>query len=218
MHDIDTDTIHTQASIREAAEFLADNIDCREWIVGIEQDGELVSYHSSHLRKPALVLKDQYATIEDWLDYAQPEEGLTEEEIVGILEDSLRDYDHVVWSAEPEDLDTDTDKRTDDMETFTLTNDDGRDVRFTGEIIAEASSRRHTGNSQSRWTELTLYRTASGKFVCYEVGRTMWQGERNRHKVTVCTDHEGVIDAFGDGPLAKDLYSSADIDATISID
>lgn len=99
-----------------------------------------------------------------------------------------------------------------DMETIELARDNGPDVRFQGEQIASASSWHYEGPRNTRWTELTLYRTSGGKLVCHEVGRTLWQGERDRRAVHVADTEAEIIDAVGFGRLAKELYDEAGID------
>ena len=118
---------------------------------------------------------------------------------------------------EAEHIDTDTDEGK-DMETIELSRDHGPDVRFQGEEIASASSYHFEGPRNIRWTELVLYRTAGGKFVCSEVGRTRWVGERTRYAAHIADSVAGLIDLVGHGWVAKDLYAAADIDATINID
>ncbi|GEM_PF-1199208 len=71
---------------------------------------------------------------------------------------------------------------------------------------------------RGRWAELILYRTQGGKYVCEQIGRTERQGESDRRSAAVCEDHEGVIEFFGTGWLAKDLYAKAGIDITIHVD
>lgn len=105
------------------------------------------------------------------------------------------------------------------MDKYTLRRDDGADVRLAGERIARVSSydtQRHGGDT--RWTELDLYRTAKGKLICHEIGRTIWQGERDRYAVHVCDNEAQLISALGQGWLAKALYSSAGIDAAEEVD
>lgn len=104
------------------------------------------------------------------------------------------------------------------MDAITLENDHGRDVRFTGEEIASASSHHYEGPSNTRWTELTLYRTDSGRLICGEVGLTCWQGESDRHTVHVCADEAALIESVGTGWLAKELYDEAGIDHAEDID
>jgi hypothetical protein len=96
-------------------------------------------------------------------------------------------------------------------------------LKFKGEIVAEVSS--SPGNASSsysgqtgRWAELTLYKTTAGRFVCEQIGRTQWQGEHDRYSGCVSDDTTGVIEFFGHGWLAKDLYDVAGIEAVEDID
>ncbi len=109
------------------------------------------------------------------------------------------------------------------MEKHQITVDGEPDIRFTGELVASTSTSgdngmRNFSGSAGRWTELELYRTQGGKFVCSQVGRTQWQGERDRHTGKVCQTEAEVIEFFGHGRLAKDLYDEADIDYAIDVD
>lgn len=109
------------------------------------------------------------------------------------------------------------------MTEITLPRDGDRDLRFTGELIAEASSsannvRSDYSGAPGRWAELALYRTASGKLVAQEVGRTQWEGEHDRHSAWVCETEAEVIDALGTGWLAKMLYEAAEIECIEEID
>lgn len=109
----------------------------------------------------------------------------------------------------PDDIDTDEDN---DMDTITLTRDDDRDVRFSGDEIASVSSWEHSGPRNQRWTNLSLYRTASGKLVCDEVGKSLWRGEHDRNQVHIADTEGQLIESVGTGWLAKDLYDEAGID------
>lgn len=117
-----------------------------------------------------------------------------------------------ILPAMPEAEDIEDIDEDDDMETITLRRDDGADIRFQGEQIASESSWHHDGPRNTRWTVLTLYRTRGGKLVCSEVGRTIWQGERDRFKVHVADTEQQLIDSLGFGWLAKELYEEAGID------
>lgn len=102
------------------------------------------------------------------------------------------------------------------MEQITLDNDNAPNVGFEGELIAEASSSSNNASgyysgSPGRWTELKLYRTKGGKLVCQTVGHTQHSGEQTRYKVGVCETEADVIEFFGHGWLAKELYSRAGI-------
>lgn len=110
------------------------------------------------------------------------------------------------------------------MDKHTLEVDNAPSLRFTGELVAEVSSSpdRAFGSSWSgetgRWSELYLYRTKGGKYVCHQIGRTQWQGERDRYSGAVCETVEAVQDFFGHRWLAMDLYEKAGIDAVQEID
>ena len=76
------------------------------------------------------------------------------------------------------------------------------DLRFCGERIAHVSSsdngaRQDYSGDTGRWCELTLYRTAGGKYICQQVGRTRWLGEQDRHSGQVCATEAEVIAFFG---------------------
>lgn len=113
--------------------------------------------------------------------------------------------------------DTHVDKAC-DMETHTIVIDDAPDIRFTGECIGQASSSdnnaagsNYSGQS-GRWTELKLYKIAGGKYICHQVGRTRWQGERDRFSGHVCETLDEVKTFFGHRWLAKELYADASIE------
>jgi len=100
---------------------------------------------------------------------------------------------------------------------FSLPVDDAPDLVFSGEMLARVTSSpepradnfsRHMG----RWIELTLYRTASGTFVCHEVRCSKRSGERDRHPRagTVATER-AVVAFFKQTALAKRLYAAAGI-------
>jgi hypothetical protein len=103
------------------------------------------------------------------------------------------------------------------METITVRRNDARDLKFTGELLAsaESSANNASGNysgSVGRWTELNLYQTKAGKYVCQRIGYTQWQGERHGYEAEVCGSAEAVFDFFGGGWLAKQLYRDAGLD------
>lgn len=108
-------------------------------------------------------------------------------------------------------------------EKYKIQIDGSPDLQFTGELIAEVkSSSNNASGSYSgavgRWTELALYKTAGGKYICHSIGRTQWQGEHDRYSGKICETVDEVIKFFGHGWLAKDLYTLADIDAAVTVD
>jgi hypothetical protein len=52
-----------------------------------------------------------------------------------------------------------------------------RPLEFEGQKIASASSRNHAGKERNRWHEITVWKTASGKFVAAVSYLTQWEGE-----------------------------------------
>ncbi len=104
-----------------------------------------------------------------------------------------------------------------ETETFTIEADDRPDIKFKGALVAETSSDSDRGSpdfsgSTGRWVELALYRTAGGKFICHQLERTQWQGERDVSTALVCDNEESVIDFFGHGWLASYLFADAEIE------
>lgn len=104
------------------------------------------------------------------------------------------------------------------MKAYEIDRDDGRPLRFTGEVIASTSSKTVDGPGSSRWTELCLYRTAAGKLIGERVGRTIWTGESDRREAQVCGSEAEVVEFFGLGGEAKYLYHDAGIDVSEQID
>lgn len=107
-----------------------------------------------------------------------------------------------------------------DMPMLGLVNDEGADVSFRGERVAHVSSRQSVGPRHMRWTELWLYRTNSGKFVCHEKKISLWdEGGEHDHFVVHVGETEGdLIELLGHGRLAKQLYEKAGLHHVIEID
>lgn len=84
-------------------------------------------------------------------------------------------------------------------------------LRFNGELLAEATSRDATS---IRLTDLALYRTAASAYVVSVIGRTVREGETERHAAYVCEGPGRVLKALqrSDGNLtnlAKQLLEHA---------
>lgn len=148
---------------------------------------------------------------------------LTVHEIGDILEEhtDICDLDvSLIGEDTVEDIDVDEEN---DMKTFTLEIDNAPNIRFTGILLATVSSSDNNAHpdysgSTGRWSELDLYTTKSGKFVCHQIGRTRWQGEHDRYKGKVCNNEAEVIAFFGQGWLSKELYAEAHIDNVVDLD
>jgi hypothetical protein len=78
--------------------------------------------------------------------------------------------------------------------TYRLIRPGAVDLVFDGVLLAERSSRRPGDESQTHWTEMRLYRTASGKYVTEVIGRTTIADQVDRIKVVV-HDRIGTIRA-----------------------
>ncbi|MFK0572143.1 hypothetical protein [Endozoicomonas sp.] len=121
------------------------------------------------------------------------------------------------------DIDVDTDGNS-TMETITVRVDNQPDIRFIGECLGSTSSSSNNASGSNysgetgRWAELAVYKTKSGKYICEQIGRTQWQGEKDRFSGAVCETLADVQAFFGHRWLAKDLYNDAQIDSAIDIE
>lgn len=95
-----------------------------------------------------------------------------------------------------------------------LTRSGERDVRFEGVLLAEVSNRSHQGPFQNRWTEIDVYRTVAGKFVCQVTQRSLWVNEADHFEVYVRDRLDELVDVLGYGALAKELYDDLGVDAS----
>jgi hypothetical protein len=146
---------------------------------------------------------------------------LNARELADYLGSDFSSIDYMLEIEQVTDIDVDEDS---DMETFTLEIDNAPSVRFTGELVASAASSdnqamgsRYSGQT-GRWTELALYKTIGGKFICHQIGHTRWVGERTRYSGKVCESLDEVKQFFGHRWLAKELYYDAKIDDVVNVD
>ncbi len=80
------------------------------------------------------------------------------------------------------------------MDDFRIQREGKVDLEFRGEVLAQVSS---LGKPNPiRWTEITIYRTDSGKYVVHQIGRTLMRGEKDRSSVTVVLNPEDVAAAL----------------------
>ncbi len=109
------------------------------------------------------------------------------------------------------------------MKSIVVRCDNARNIKFTGECMASVYSSDNNAcsdysGSVGRWTELALYRTKAGKYICEQKNYTRWQGEQNTYQGAICEDTEQVIEFFGNDWLAKELYESAEIDDALEVE
>lgn len=84
-------------------------------------------------------------------------------------------------------------------------------------LLAQVSSR-GSKIRQTRWSELYLYTTPHGRFLCQEVGKSLHAAETTRYRLVRAETPEEIIKAIGYGWLAKALYDAAGIDHAEHID
>jgi EXLDI family protein len=82
---------------------------------------------------------------------------------------------------------------------YKIRRDGERALAFSGRIIGSADDKDH---NSTRWTNVTIYRTASGRVVVEVEDRTQWQGE---------SDHVRA-DSFGTATGAISYLRHADGD------
>ena len=82
------------------------------------------------------------------------------------------------------------------MTTFTLPRTGDRPLQFDGDQLAATDSRQSQGPCQTRWYELSLYRTDGGKYAVAIGYRTQWQGELPRDEVHVEDTLPGAVEVL----------------------
>lgn len=75
------------------------------------------------------------------------------------------------------------------MTEFRINRDNNAVLTFEGVVLATTSSRRA---GQNRWTELTLYKTDSGKYVIESIGKSDLDGETDRTTAKIADSPAGV--------------------------
>jgi hypothetical protein len=93
------------------------------------------------------------------------------------------------------------------MEKIKLPRTGNRPLAFVGEKIASASSRQPNGPCQTRWHELDLYRTESGKYVVAIAYRTQWEKELPEDLAYIEDSVEGIVDALRSATFELPLYA-----------
>ena len=108
-----------------------------------------------------------------------------------------------------------------EYEKFEIMRDTEKNLVFEGEKVAFVSNKWINGQDQSRWNELTLYRTKGGKYVLKRKYVTCWQGESGSLEADIYDNVSDLVNTFGGGGsaftvLEKELMEEAAVmDETI---
>ena len=94
----------------------------------------------------------------------------------------------------------------------TVVRDKDTDIAFEGFLMGEVSSQDFNPGI-ARWTLLAVYLTRGGKYICEQIGCSSVEGETDRCSGHVAGSIDEVIEYFGAGWLAKELYAAAGINA-----
>jgi EXLDI family protein len=73
---------------------------------------------------------------------------------------------------------------------YKIRRDGERALAFSGRIIGQADDKNH---NSTRWTTVTIYRTASGRVVAKVEYRTQWQGESDHVRADSFATAAGAI-------------------------
>lgn len=108
--------------------------------------------------------------------------------------------------------------------THVVQSDNEQDLEFRGKLLGFVSNRKapdlnpESKDKNARWTELALYQTKGGSFVCHQAKYSIVVNEHTLNTAKVCADRKGVTDFFGFNHLAKSLYDIAGFNANKLID
>jgi hypothetical protein len=100
-------------------------------------------------------------------------------------------------------------------QTHVVKRDNDSDFKFEGEFVTYKSDKEQ---DSVQWDNLSLYRTKSGKFIAEKVHASAYDSSDTECSAQICENHEQVIAFFEHGRLAKELYKSAEIDATLFVE
>jgi hypothetical protein len=103
------------------------------------------------------------------------------------------------------------------MKRYELRNGKGKDIAFTGELLSEVDSRdfRVSPGQADRWTELRLYQTKGGKYICESCGRSAVRGETDRFNISVAETQGDVFKMFRSSYLSKALFEDAGLNGNV---
>lgn len=89
------------------------------------------------------------------------------------------------------------------MATYTLRRSGDAPLRIEGELLAESTSKSHSGHCQNRWHEAVVYGIDGDRYVLAVAYRTVWHGELDYHLAVVLGSPAEVARALRDyDPLA----------------
>jgi hypothetical protein len=94
------------------------------------------------------------------------------------------------------------------IDTIPLASHSERDFSIAGELIASVNNV-YNSSSPGRWKELELYQTPNGQYVCLEIWRTTWGGERNQYWLVTCDNLKAAHQFLGNNCLASELFDEA---------
>ena len=96
-----------------------------------------------------------------------------------------------------------------------LKRDNARDLQFVGKLLAMESARTE---DKDRWTDILLFETQGGKYVCQTIGRTTYPDEVDRFSAYLCENKEDVFNRLRGGWLAKKIYQAVGWDYVETIE
>lgn len=110
-----------------------------------------------------------------------------------------------------------------DFEEIVVQRDGDRDIRFVGKLLASfesspSDSSVYYSGRANFWTELELYQTKGGKFVCQRIECSSWGNYRNEYHAAVCENESQVLSFFGYSVIAKELYDNAGISTAVEVE
>lgn len=82
------------------------------------------------------------------------------------------------------------------MEKFTIQRTGAVPLAFEGEQLTAHSGWMVAGKDQTRWHEVAVYRTTSGRYVVAIAFCTRWEGEEDWYTAAVCDTLDAVAEAL----------------------
>ena len=94
------------------------------------------------------------------------------------------------------------------MGEYIVRRDGNKDLKFKGEVLADVSNQWVAGQNQTRWKEVSIYKTESGKYVVSVIHRTCWEGEADSFQAHVCETAEDVYRCLAVDDMGEELLST----------